>query len=206
MPIKHDPKNGQFSGGGGSSGGFKNEIVPQADFDKRVADKVAGGMHPEKAHMAVSGEVDTEHYAKQQANKKPVAKDESSFFGIKKTASGYPEGSMAAIKEAKDGGPGSGPHKVGTPVKTESGETGTISHVRESADPAYPHKYRVTSSQKTPGGYSQHIEQGHYINHGRLTPVDKTAKDEMPTYGGRVIGGDAQSMPAGMGNDGQWKF
>lgn len=58
------------------------------------------------------------------------------------------------------------PYSVGQKVKTDSGETGEVSHVQVN-EPGYSHGYRV-SDDKNEG---KRLENGNYISHKRLTPI-----------------------------------
>ena len=56
---------------------------------------------------------------------------------------------------------------AGSRVKTDSGEHGSVSHVKHG-EGIYPHAYRVSSLEDA----NKRLENGNYISHTRLMPME----------------------------------
>jgi hypothetical protein len=79
-------------------------------------------------------------------------------------------GSLDAVAEVETGdelNEAVVPHKIGTRVKTDLGQIGTITKVKKN-DPGYPHYYKVRDD------HGSNLENGQYLTHDTLTPIKES--------------------------------
>lgn len=78
---------------------------------------------------------------------------------------------MTTLKQLKESKSTVQPYKAGQKVKTDSGEVGEISHVKQSHDPKFPHNYKVTDLNANDPYKQTRLENGNFIPHNRLTAI-----------------------------------
>jgi len=94
-------------------------------------------------------EHDRKHMEKQSGKSEKLEKVEHTYY--------HPLNKTGDIKA----------YLVGSRVKTDTGEHGSVSHVKHG-EGIYPHAYRVSSLEDA----NKRLEKGNYISHTRLMPVE----------------------------------